>query len=210
MIDLSAARFVSPGGHLALYAKTGIIGTIDTEVDVLTVVNESAGGNADIIVREVDSLQVAQNYNPLGGLYAANGTIDVVLAAKDALFTHRSGVIQATPGAPISILADDIDLRAGQDSVIGSGELTLRAISNDSLYKIGGAGQSASGADLSINGPDGSFDLSMRDIDSLAGGFSHIYIGHNTDDTFMTIGDLKDLTINGYLQLITDADGARI
>ena len=36
------------------------------------------------------------------------GEIDVKLAAKNALFTHRSGVIEAASGKNISIWADDM------------------------------------------------------------------------------------------------------
>ena len=209
-INVSDLYFRAPEGQLALYS-VGISGTLKMETRVLTVVNFGSGANADITVEEVDDLIVTRNYVANGGLYTSNGAIDVRLEARDAVLTHRSGVITTgNGGGSITLRADDMDLRAGADSVSGRGSLQVLANSGKQTYRIGGAGQSPSGNDFTAGDPDGSLDFSMRDYASLKDGFDEIRIGHDSGETLMLVGDLKERNYPNYIELETDDDGALI
>ncbi|ETR67243.1 MAG: hypothetical protein OMM_11811, partial [Candidatus Magnetoglobus multicellularis str. Araruama] len=210
MIDISAADFVLPKGHLALEGF-GIIGDINTEVDTLTIVNKGLAANANIIVKEKDDLQIAGNFNDNAGLVTDHGKIDVILENSDSLLTHRSGKITTgTSGQDISIQADDIDFRAGQDSVSGLGKITITAISDDLTYRVGSAAQTRYGNDYSGGEKDHAMDLSTRDIDALKDGFTQIEIGDDNAKSSMYIGDLEDITFENYLHYKVNGDGVPI
>jgi len=211
-IDVSDFTFTAPEGRLALYGR-GLIGTLNTDVAVLTVVNTSTTVHADVTVREADDLAIA-DYSDFdgreGGLIAANGVIDLRLAGAGSVLTHRSGVIRTVGGHSLTLHADDVDLRAGTGSVQGSGDLTIQSNSEAGGYRLGSAAQSRFGLDYSTRAYDGFLNLSMRDLDALRSGFSTVTIGHQTPDSRMIVGDLKQSTFNAYMVLQTDSDGAAI
>ena len=214
-IDMSNAPFVAPGGHLALYGQ-GIIGQgadniLAMEVYALTVINTGTGIYSDIIVREVDDLQIAANYQENGGLYTIYGKIDVRLATADALLFHRSGVItNCTSGKDIRLIADDVEFWAGEGSISGTGKFILQSFSPDQVYKIGEAAQSVYGDDYSNGGPDGSLDFSMQDAAALADGFTLLQFGSAGTSSTMYVGSLQEKLFEDFLKYQVDDDGVPI
>ncbi|MEI7786554.1 MAG: hypothetical protein WCK08_19360, partial [Betaproteobacteria bacterium] len=173
----------------------GIRGTVNTDLAELTLVNRgTAGAAADqsIVLREADDLRIVSSGRLNGGLYAAQGSIDLGLVAREAELTLASGVIATGAGGNLSIRADDIDFASGNNQVYGSGTLTVRAMYDAQNYRIGGAGQSNFGYDYSAGVDSGYMELGSRDMSALANGFSQITIGHRTAGGIMRIGDLED------------------
>ncbi|MCA2996678.1 calcium-binding protein [Gemmatimonas sp.] len=209
VLDVTGATFHAPQALLSLQAQ-GIRGTINTTVAELAVVNTLTGGVAaerDIVVREADDLDIVTDNRTNGGLYAAGGRIDVELAKRESLLTLRSGVLStAASGGAISIVADDVDFFSGDDRVRGTGTLTLRAKDAAQDYRIGAAGQSTFGRDLSRNGATGTFDLGMGDLSALADGFSAITIGHRAPGVLMSVGDVENKAVGifNFLSRFTD------
>ncbi|MFZ9626421.1 MAG: hypothetical protein ACO3AD_14260, partial [Burkholderiaceae bacterium] len=201
-IDVSNAFLRAPGGYFNLEAGAGIVGTLNTEVEGLTVVNRLASGaNSNIIIREADSLRVADGGRANGGLYTVGGRIDVEMAGSEALLSLQSGVIEAVAaGQPIRLIADDIDFRSGDNAVRGTGTLTIEAKSSSQGYRIGSAGQSTFGRDFSENGTTGYLELGMGDLSALRDGFSEITIGRATGGTtaLMAIGDVDDIRVGDF------------
>ncbi|ETR65827.1 MAG: hypothetical protein OMM_13656, partial [Candidatus Magnetoglobus multicellularis str. Araruama] len=209
VIDLTNAEFILPEGHLSLSAE-GIKGDIQSQVMALTVVNTGTDDLADISVFEKDALEIAANYLENGGLYTANGEINLELEQENALLTLRSGQIStAASGNDIHLVADDVDFRAGSGTISGTGNLTLQAKTDGSVYKIG-AVESNTGNDFSDAGPDGAMDMSMRDLEAIADGFALITIGNDDPDTVMYIGDLKDRVFENFNKIKADDDGIPI
>jgi len=196
--DVKKAIFTMPQGHLNIAAK-GIDGTLNTEVDRLTIVNTGTVNVADIIVREKDSLTVLDAGRISGGLYTVAGAIDIQLAARESLFSLTSGVLSNESSAKlITIVADDVDFASGENNVIGSGILTIQSMSKNQNYRIGSAGQSTFGRDYSIKGETGNLELSMRDLAALRTGFKEINIGHKADGVVMMIGDVEDKAVGSF------------
>ena len=193
--DVSDATFLLPEAHLTLVSQ-GLVGTIKGEMQDLTVVNS---GEGDITVIEANDLNIVSTDIANGGLYAAKGDVSVTLLANESLLSLESGVIHS--GGNITILADDIDCKSGHDRVSAAGQLTIQANSLDQNYKIGAAGGSKYGVDYSLGKNEGFMDLSMRDMDAFADGFSEINIGHDNDQhsVVMYIGDVEDRQMGAEL-----------
>jgi hypothetical protein len=191
LIDVSAASFQLPEAHLTLVSN-GLTGVITGDMAELTVINSGAG---DIVVREANDLTVVDDGKVNGGLFAAQGDIDVQLFEHEALLDLASGVIKSgKAGGFIHILADDVDFASGPDKVSASGEFVLRANDINQGYKLGAAGGSKYGQDISKGKDTGFMNFSMRDMDALADGFSHIRIGHENaaDSVVMYVGDIEN------------------
>jgi hypothetical protein len=152
--------------------------------------NSGTGAEADVVVRETDDLNLV---GP--GLVSAAGIIDVELAGSNALLTLSSGVIQSSGSAKAIILtADDMNLVAGEDTITGSGTLTIRSKSQAWNYNVGGAGEGFGGSDLTFGPNNNALDLSMTDIASFSDGFTQISIGHRTAGNQLRLGDAEDAT----------------
>jgi hypothetical protein len=142
-LDVTAIDFVIPQGHLALEAS-GILGDIDTEVAMITVVNNGEV-NGDIIVNETDDLiLVNKNGDPIneldsegvvvdqtsenGVLYTENG---VIVVNTPGSLTHQSGVIRGmdAPGS-VQLNANEVKMIAGLEAVNGDNLDINAAISN--------------------------------------------------------------------------------
>ncbi|MFM8554973.1 MAG: hypothetical protein ACKODG_02120, partial [Betaproteobacteria bacterium] len=199
-IDVSNAFLRAPGGYFNLEAGTGVIGTLNTEVEGLTVVNRATSGpNSNIIVREADSLRVASGGRSNGGLYTAGGRIDVEMAGREALLSLESGVIEAVAaGQPIRLIADDVDFKSGDNVVRGTGTLTIEAKASNQGYRVGSAGQSTFGRDFSESGSTGYLELGMGDLSALRDGFSQITIGRAGTTALMAIGDVDDIVVGTF------------
>jgi len=184
-----------PDAHLTLVSaglSYGEVGAIKGEIQDLTVINSGSG---DLLVRETtNDLNIVSDGRVNGGLYAAQGDISVTLATQEALLTLESGVIHAGGGKNISLFADDIDFASGHDKISGTGQLSITATSTDQNYKIGAAGGSKYGVDYSQGKDERFMNLSMRDMDAFADGFSQINIGHDNAQysVVMYVGDIED------------------
>ena len=191
--------FTATQGHLSLVG-VGFTSPVRSTVRYLTAVNTGSGAVADAIAREVDNLVVVNDGLALGGVYSANGKIDVSLTANDALLTLSSGWIKvASASKDIILTADDMDFKSGEDKIIGAAGLLISSKRDDSNYTLGSGGETSTGDDLSTFGADASLDLSMRDIAAFADGFSQITIGHSAlargkPANQMTLGDIEDAT----------------
>ncbi|MEY3228802.1 MAG: hypothetical protein RLZZ536_3421, partial [Planctomycetota bacterium] len=179
-----------PGGNLQLKSAT-LTGTLNTELGGLSVNATSTSNAGNLIVREKDSLRLC-----VDGLQTANGLIDVQLSGPAAKLSLEAGKIWAGGTAnPIGILADDIDFTAGEDSVSGTGTLTIRSKSEVRNYNVGSAGETASGGDLSNESADnGAMDLSMTDLAAIADSFTSFTLGHQYSGNLMNLGDAQDQT----------------
>ncbi|MBV5304621.1 MAG: hypothetical protein JZU70_10550 [Chlorobium sp.] len=194
-VDVSAATFLLPDAHLTLVSQ-GLVGTIKGEMQDLTVVNSGAG---NITVIEANDLNIISADLANGGLHAATGDVSVTLLAQESLLSLESGVIHA--GGNITMLADDIDFKSGSNKVSATGQLTITAKSLDQNYKIGAAGGSKYGVDYSLGKNERFMNLSMRDMDAFADGFSQINIGHDNDQhsVVMYVGDVEDRQMGAEL-----------
>ena len=191
VVDVSAASFQLSDAHLTLVSN-GLTGVITGDMAELTVINSGAG---DITVREANDLTIVDDSRTNGGLYAAQGNIDVQLAEREALLDLASGIIKSgKSGGNISITADDVDFASGRDKVSASGEFVLKTNDINQNYKIGAAGGSKYGQDISKGKDTGFMNFSMRDLDALMDGFSHIRIGHENaaDNVIMYVGDIEN------------------
>ena len=182
LLDVRQAQIVAPQALFSVQAA-GIQGTLRTNVSDLTVVNLGTAGApyGDIVLREADVVDIEASGRTNGGLYAANGKIDVEVAGREALLTLRSGVISTgSGGGAITLVADDLDFASGENQVSGSGALVIRSKAEAQGYRLGGAAESLYGVDNSTAGPTGFLDLGMRDLSALRDGFSSITIGHRS------------------------------
>ena len=209
IIDVSAVSFQLSNAHLSLVSH-GLTGTVTGDMAQLTVINSGSG---DIIVREANDLTIVGTGDVMvgtphddsmgisnvsrinGGLYASQGNIDIQLYEHESLLDLASGIINSGKvGGNIVIKADDVDFSSGPDKVSASGEFDLATNYINQGYMLGAAGNSKYGQDLSKGKDTGFMDFSMRDLDALADGFSHINIGHqNSDHTVvMYVGDIEN------------------
>ena len=134
LVDVRGAVFIAPDALLSIEA-IGLQGTLNTQLAELSVLNTGAAGNAysAIVVREADDLHLVGS-----GLQALHGAIDVELAGREALLSLDAGKLStAASGADIRLVADDIDLRSGDDSVAGLGALLIQAKSANQSYHLG-------------------------------------------------------------------------
>jgi len=185
LLDVSQATLVAPDADFSLQAA-GIRGTLQTQLAGLSVVNTSREqGFDDIVVREADSLRLVG-----AGLSTASGDIDVQLLGHEALLSSESGVVAA--GHDVTLVADDIDLKAGAGTVRGSGALVVRSQSATQGYHIGSAGQAHGGEDLSPFGASGFLELGQRDLSALQDGFASLTLGHRGTGVLMLVGDVRD------------------
>ena len=193
--DVSAATFLLPDAHLTLVSQ-GLVGTITGDMQDLTVINR---GEGNITVFNVNDLNIVSGDLANGGLYAATGDVSVTLQTQESLFSLESGVIHAAGN--IIILADDVDFKSGRDMISGAGQLTIKANSLDQNYKIGAAGGSKYGVDYSLGKNEHFMNLSMRDMNAFADGFSQINIGHDNEQhsIFMYVGDVEDRQMGAEL-----------
>ena len=69
---------------------------------------------------------------------------DIKLIEEDSLLTLQTGnIVNLTPDGNITLETDDLDITAGADTIIGSGELTIYATHNPWNYRLGTAGENA-------------------------------------------------------------------
>lgn len=198
-IPVDDTCFTAAQGHLSLHG-VGFTAPVRSTVRYFTAVNTGNGAPADILLQEANDLIVVDDGVASGGVYSANRKIDLALTAADALLTLTSGWIK-TAGASkdIVLTADDMDFKSGEDKIIGATGLVISSKRDDSNYTLGSGGENSAGDDLTALGPDGSLDLSMRDIAAFADGFSQITIGHSAlgrgkAANQMTLGDIEDAT----------------
>jgi hypothetical protein len=162
-LDVRNAVLNAPTGYFNIQA-VGVIGTLTTTLEQFTLVNLGSAAQADIVIRETDSLKIVDGARGAkGGLYST-GNIDIELAAREALFDLESGVIEVNGGGDLSLIADDVDFRSGDNKVRGTGDLLIRSKSEMQNYNLGGAGQSTYGRDFSVAGKTGAMELGMGDL----------------------------------------------
>lgn len=197
-IDFLGQDFHVANGHLLLSAELGFTDTIRSEARALTAVNRGTGSQANITVRELDSLNILDAGLANGGVYSQNGTIDIELAAQDSLLTLASGVIlTATSGQNIRLIADDFDFASGENKIEGTSTLVIRSMDDDIDYRLGSAGEDSSGTDQSISGASGTAHIGVRDFAAMGDNFTVVSIGHASIDAdgvgnTMTLGDIED------------------
>ena len=114
------------------------------------------------MLSEANDLRIISGGRSNGGLYAAQGAIDLTLQAREAELTLASGVIATGTGGNLSIRADDIDFASGNNQVLSSGALLIRSMHDAQNYRIGGAGQSSLGFDYSAGVDSGYLELGSR------------------------------------------------
>ena len=194
VVDVQNAYLAFPDAHLTLVSN-GITGTINSSIKDLTIINTGGVDYGDITIREKDDLNILADGRTNGGLYSANGSIDVELTGVESTLSLISGVIQtAGAGKDILLTADDLDFHSGNNRVTGSGKLVIQTKDLAQNYNIGGAGQSSYGNDLSP-GINDALNLSMLDLSALSNGFSLITVGRENTDVVMFIGDIEDATV---------------
>lgn len=138
-----------------------------------------------------------------------NGNLDVTLLGRDATLTHSTGQINArAAGSDIVMRADDMDFLSGENQIIGTGDLTLRARQGAVDYYLGSAGETAPGTDLTRDARDGTFNLSVPDFASIADDFNVVTIGHSEAGKVMHIGDIEDDPIIKYGSMTRDVNAA--
>ncbi|MEW6158034.1 MAG: hypothetical protein AB1813_11415, partial [Verrucomicrobiota bacterium] len=196
-IRIDDTYFHAAGSHLMISGRQ-ITAPIRSTVAGLTASTTGAGAGADIIVRETDDLDVlGLDLTPDGstnvtGIVSDFGMIDVQMFQADARLTLVSGnIITRAAAKDIVINAGDIDFKAGIATVQGTGELTLRPLDLSWNYRIGSTAENASGGDWPRGTYLNAMELSMRDIEALANGFSRVTIGRTNAGNHMTIGDLE-------------------
>jgi hypothetical protein len=186
LLDVTDAELIAPTGHFNIQA-VGINGVLNTTLERFTFVNTGVGVNADVVIRETDNLVILDGERGIkGGIYTANGgSLDIELAAREALLDLQTGVIEAVGGGDIRLIADDADFRSGANAVRGTGDFLLRAQDAQQNYNIGGAGQSTYGRDFSVSGNSGAMELGMGDLDALRNGFNLIEVCHQAPGVVM-------------------------
>ena len=120
LLDVTDAILTAPTGYFNIQAA-GVEGVLNTTLERFTFVNTGTAANADIVIRETDDLIILDgDRGAKGGIYTANGgSIDIELAAREALLDLQSGVIEAVGGGDIRLIADDVDFQSGDDMVRG-------------------------------------------------------------------------------------------
>jgi hypothetical protein len=158
------------------------------------------------------------------GLASDHGEITLMLSAVDALLDVLSGsIITRADNKDITITADDIDVHSGAGTIIGTGELHLRANSSDWNYYLGTAAETEVGLDVERSSYEESMYLGTRDLAGLADGFSRIRIDRLDSDSVpvanqMIWGDAlfqdnlvayaTSMEVRGHLQLNNDEGNA--
>jgi len=194
IIDIKSATLFNMSDASLVLDGYGIDGTINSTLKDITVINKSTDvAYSNITINETDSLNIVDDNREDGGLYTNLGAISITLGKKESLLHLKTGVISTSnSGRNITIKADDIEFDSGSNKVTSLGLLDISTKSLDQNYRIGGAGNSVYGNDYSLGADNGYLNFSMKDFDALSDGFSHIYMGHQTTDTLMMIGDLED------------------
>jgi hypothetical protein len=198
LIDFTDQDFHVANGHLILSAGLGFTDTIRSEARAVTAINRGTGSRANITIREADSLNLLDAGLASGGVYSQNGTIDIELAAQDALLSLQTGVIStATSGQSIRLIADDFDFASGENMIEGTSTLVLRSMHDDIDYRLGSAGEDSSGTDQSAFGASGTAHIGVRDFAAIGDNFTVVSIGHASIDAdgignTMTFGDIED------------------
>ncbi|MDA1274964.1 MAG: calcium-binding protein [Verrucomicrobia bacterium] len=195
-IDFLGIDFTASQGHLTLNG-VGFTDTVRSEVNSLTIINRGTGAAGNIIVRELDDLSIVEDGIADGGVTSSFGNIHIELTDADSLLTLQSGQIDAA--MDITLIADDVDFKAGENTIRAPGTFTLVSQRSDSDYRVGSAGETSAGTDLSDFGPNGSMDVSMRDMAAFDDGFALISIGHSAlalglPANQMIIGDVENAT----------------
>jgi len=197
-LDVNNMNFYAAASYLKIAAQ-GIFGTVKTTVEkvaILTLGSELA----DIIILEYDDLVIEgtdfNNDGILTGLNSSSGQIDITLVTLSSVLTLNTGSIKTSSiNKDINIIADDIDFKAGIDTIIGTGVLNITTITQDDyLYNLGTAAEEQfefidlTESEFKVNN---SINLSSRDLAALADGFSLIKIGHREGTISMVFGDIE-------------------
>ena len=162
----------------------GVSNLIDTTVAGLTIHLNGTGSTTDIDVRETDSIFSR-------GMTTSNGTIDIHLVASGSgLFVESGQLGTSGAGKHIHLLLGELDFKGGENSVYGTGELTIHAVDSVWTYLLGSAGETAAGEDLNGGQDPSAMELSMRDVAALRDGFSKVTIGRTNAGNVMKVGDL--------------------
>ncbi|MGV2341194.1 MAG UNVERIFIED_CONTAM: hypothetical protein LVR18_46805 [Planctomycetaceae bacterium] len=192
-IDVSAATLRAPTGAVRL-AGQSLTGTINSELGRLSVSTTSGSSAGNLVVRELNDLELIDQ-----GLQTNTGLVDVRLAEAQSTLALSGGQIRAGgAGKSISIIADDIDFKAGEKTVAGTGTLTIASLTNTRNYNVGSAGETAAGGDLSTGTDNGAMNLSMVDLAAIGDVFTSVTIGHRNAGNVMLLGDAQDQTTVKY------------
>jgi hypothetical protein len=137
-------------------------------------------------------LNEVRDGNDLYALVVPNGTLTIHLLGVDALLYLDAGmIITETFGKAMTFIADDISFRSGSFS----GRRYRRPESSRPIkrswnYRLGTAGENASGSDLARDAFARDMELTSGDLAALADGFSKITIGRYSAGNTMIIGDV--------------------
>ncbi|NBO94101.1 MAG: hypothetical protein EBV06_17600, partial [Planctomycetia bacterium] len=136
-------------------------------------------------------LNEVRDGNDLYALVVPNGTLTIHLLGVDALLYLDAGmIITETFGKAMTFIADDISFRSGTSQVVGTGNLIIQANQEAWNYRLGTAGENASGSDLARDAFARDMELTSGDLAALADGFSKITIGRYSAGNTMIIGDV--------------------
>jgi Ca2+-binding RTX toxin-like protein len=202
-LDVSAATLRIPTGTIRLKGQS-LVGTLNTELGSLSVSVASFSTGGDIVVREKDDLNLIDQ-----GLQTGFGLIDVQLAApKSTLVLQGGSILAGGSGKPITLVADDMDLAAGENTVVGTGTLAIRSLSAARNYNIGSAGETTAGGDLTFGTDNDALNLSMIDVAAISDNFTSVSIGHRNTGNVMFLGDAQDQTSVKYTKAARTVNAA--
>ena len=138
VIDVTNAKFIMQDASLILQTDGGVKGTIQTQVDEITIINNTLEETyADIVINEVDAISVVDANKQNGGLVTQKGKVDVTVN-NGAQFNFISGYLSTiNSGKDIIITADHLNLEAGSDKLIALGNLQIISNSVSQKYRIG-------------------------------------------------------------------------